>query len=1058
MALDYTAIRRDKEREYGTKVGNYGRLLAEDIYADRTHFIFELLQNAEDALRRRDEGADGPLSVSFRLSETGLRFSHYGKPFDEIDVRGICEFGESTKADDLTTIGRFGVGFKAVYAVTDRPEIHSGPEDFAVENYVLPTAASGISRNPDETVILLPFKSADGAECDEIAEALADLDASTLLFLRKIDEIRWEAQGDRRGTITRKSDILSDGVRRVRISGDQVVTAQWLVFSRAVPNDKGEAVGDVEIAFSLASDGSIEPINGSLLSVFFPTSVPTGLRFLMQGPYRTTLARDNIPWADDWNKQLVRETALLFQESLRWIRDNDLLNAMVLCCLPTAAHQYIEPYSTNSPFAPIFDATKEALSSEPLLPGLGGDYVSAKQARLGSTQDIRELFSRAQLAALYGEDHELIWLDGTITENSNQTQELWQYLTRALGISVTTPESIVPRLRSSQAFLEEQSDEFIVELYAFFNGQRALWPELISVPLVRLEDNSHVRPAISGQPRAFLPGTFNTGFPTVKAAVCQSELATRFLRQGLGLSEPDLVDDVIQYIIPEYRKETIHVSDDVYERHIERILRAFDTDSHSQRSRLVNSLRTTRFVRVADASIGSKSWERPGAVYFATEHFKDLFSGVDGVKLVDQSRDVLLSGDANRLLEACGTSNHLRQIACNTELTSQEKRELREKAGTIEVSHSEQIDDHTLLDLDRILSVMPKLDVEGRWKKARSLWETLHQLDDKVGSQAFSGTYKWFRHRQRAAKFDAAFIRQLNETAWVPDENGELVRPELVLFDALGWRAHPFLQSKIQFKPPIIDSLAQEAGLEPGAIDLMRKEGLTESDLRELLQLRNQAQQDGEPSADGSVAGSESSVPPPAVVHGTTFPTASGGDRSAPRAASGGGNGTTTDKGSGGGHGANSGSANRGARESGSWQFFPHVDVQADGVTGSDSSEYTDRMSIEEQAIQFILKHEPSWQRMPTGNPGYDLCQEWPDGTSTYCEVKGMSGTLNNHTADMTPTEFRAAQKHGEAYWLYVVENVGKDDIRILKIQDPVGHAHRFSFNSGWEHVADVVS
>ena len=47
MALDYTNIHRDKEQEYGTKVGNYGRLLA-NLYSDRAHFIFELLQNAED--------------------------------------------------------------------------------------------------------------------------------------------------------------------------------------------------------------------------------------------------------------------------------------------------------------------------------------------------------------------------------------------------------------------------------------------------------------------------------------------------------------------------------------------------------------------------------------------------------------------------------------------------------------------------------------------------------------------------------------------------------------------------------------------------------------------------------------------------------------------------------------------------------------------------------------------------------------------------------------------------------------------------------------------------
>ncbi len=36
MALDHRKIRKDKEQEYGTKVGNYGRLLA-NLYSDRTH-------------------------------------------------------------------------------------------------------------------------------------------------------------------------------------------------------------------------------------------------------------------------------------------------------------------------------------------------------------------------------------------------------------------------------------------------------------------------------------------------------------------------------------------------------------------------------------------------------------------------------------------------------------------------------------------------------------------------------------------------------------------------------------------------------------------------------------------------------------------------------------------------------------------------------------------------------------------------------------------------------------------------------------------------------------
>ena len=141
MASKYTAIRQENEKRYGTDIGRIGRMLLADRYDDRTHFIFELLQNAEDALSRR-EGWRWPRTVAFTLAPAKLRVSHYGKPFEEQDVRGICGIAESTK--EQTEIGRFGIGFKSVYAFTDRPEVHSGEENFVIENFVWPTVASPI--------------------------------------------------------------------------------------------------------------------------------------------------------------------------------------------------------------------------------------------------------------------------------------------------------------------------------------------------------------------------------------------------------------------------------------------------------------------------------------------------------------------------------------------------------------------------------------------------------------------------------------------------------------------------------------------------------------------------------------------------------------------------------------------------------------------------------------------------------------------------------------------------------------------------------------------------
>jgi hypothetical protein len=55
----------------------------------------------------------------------------------------------------------------------------------------------------------------------------------------------------------------------------------------------------------------VAPVPDAPLVVFFPTDKRTRVGFLIQGPYRTTLARDNVPHEDEWNRRLVEETATL---------------------------------------------------------------------------------------------------------------------------------------------------------------------------------------------------------------------------------------------------------------------------------------------------------------------------------------------------------------------------------------------------------------------------------------------------------------------------------------------------------------------------------------------------------------------------------------------------------------------------------------------------------------------------------------------------------------------------------------------------------------------------
>ena len=106
------------------------RRIVEDLYPDTAHFIYELLQNAEDT--RASEAA-------FVLSGEALVFEHDGRPFDEADIRGITDIGEGTKAEDDDKIGRFGIGFKAVFLYTETPRIWSPTYAFEISEMVLPS-------------------------------------------------------------------------------------------------------------------------------------------------------------------------------------------------------------------------------------------------------------------------------------------------------------------------------------------------------------------------------------------------------------------------------------------------------------------------------------------------------------------------------------------------------------------------------------------------------------------------------------------------------------------------------------------------------------------------------------------------------------------------------------------------------------------------------------------------------------------------------------------------------------------------------------------------------
>ena len=612
MPADYQKIREENIARYGWDTAVLD--LLGQLYSERTHFIFELIQNAEDA---------GATELAFELFEDRLELRHDGRPFTEADVRGVCGVGQSAKAGDLTSIGKFGIGFKSVYAYTRTPRVHSGTEHFRIENFVRPVAEARVAQAPDETLFVFPFDHdavpAEGA-AREIAAALGALQPRILLFLRNIERLRTgrpgaESSAGQPLVIERSVAERPGASRRVTVSRNGR-REEWLAWQRPVEGHPGQRV---EIAFRL-EDARISALAESPLTVFFPTEKETFLGFLIQGPYRTTPARDNVPGEDPSNQALVRQTAALLVGTLPELRDEGLLTADALQALPLDAARF----PAGSMFRPLFDAAGDALTAEALVPAAGGGYAPAVDLLLAGSPEVLGLLDPGQLGTLCGAGR-LVWFaDAAISER--RTPVLWRYLRDEIGLDEVTPEAVVTRVTGE--FLGEQDDRWMTRFYQFLAGHPSLWPAAGAKPVIRLEDGRQVAPLDGqGRPAVYLPGPAPSSLPTVKRAIADSAAARPFLA-ALQLTMPDVVAEVLQIVLPRYDGLDLAALDPAqHDADLERVARALDEAAAGQRQELLSRITATPFLIAENTASGEQALRPPPLLYQRTKDLETYFEG-----------------------------------------------------------------------------------------------------------------------------------------------------------------------------------------------------------------------------------------------------------------------------------------------------------------------------------------------------------------------------------------------------------------------------------------------
>src|SRR3990167_612929 len=113
--------------ENTTSTASFLKRQSEEVFHAGYHFIYELLQNADDA-----EATE----IVFELTNDHLIIAHNGYHFERDDVERICDTSsfssgkKNTKPYQSEKIGYKGIGFKAVFAISNQVIILSGPYCF----------------------------------------------------------------------------------------------------------------------------------------------------------------------------------------------------------------------------------------------------------------------------------------------------------------------------------------------------------------------------------------------------------------------------------------------------------------------------------------------------------------------------------------------------------------------------------------------------------------------------------------------------------------------------------------------------------------------------------------------------------------------------------------------------------------------------------------------------------------------------------------------------------------------------------------------------------------
>jgi hypothetical protein len=473
-----------------TELNNALKLLSHDLYSKKSHFVLELIQNADD----NHYSPDVTPQLTFQVAPERFVVVNNELGFSEPNIQAICSVGKSSKAGNKSGyIGEKGIGFKSVFTVSNAPEIHSNGYHFRFDRrdeanllgYVVPEwceLPDGV--NPEVTTIILPA----GRKYQFDDKSLADLDARLLLFLAKLREVTLEYK-DGKVTYRRLDDERLSRLSTERSSSAGVHTLEEAHYVRAeisfpmvnFEDEKRPGVdhASVVLAFPVDANGAANPEPSSHVFAFLPIR-QIGFRFAIQADFILSSSREDILADRPWNLLLRAGIAQVFKAAIDTFKKSDALAFSFLKYLP-AENDLLDPF-----FKMVGKELFGVLAKSECLPSESGKWQVPSELRIADKR-FRELFPSATILELFGVDY------------VHQGVQGGSELLRRLGAKDVDTQTVLDLFTHHGEWLKTQPLDWRARFYAYIADQHIplVTRGLLKIPCLPTADGTFLIPATS---------------------------------------------------------------------------------------------------------------------------------------------------------------------------------------------------------------------------------------------------------------------------------------------------------------------------------------------------------------------------------------------------------------------------------------------------------------------------------------------------------------------------------------------------------------------------------